>query len=125
MVSLPYAALAIVESLTHPEATRNLRIFISPFESSQREVVAELERLQGVKYIVSHVSESIVEETHARIAAGDESAIALTITAAVLLPEYRADFKTSGKQPLAEDIADLPQLSLQDVLTDWVKAHPQ
>ncbi|KAK5723522.1 hypothetical protein LTR15_005220 [Elasticomyces elasticus] len=125
MTTLAYAAKAVIASLKHPEATRNQRIFVSPFEVSQWKIVDVLEELQGVKYTVSHVPGDIIERTHVRIAGGDMNAVAVTIAAGVLLSEYHADFVSSGKTPLIESIADMPSLGVQEVLAAWVEGHPK
>ncbi|KAK4959020.1 hypothetical protein LTR10_003819 [Elasticomyces elasticus] len=125
MTTLAYAAQAVVASLKHPEATRNKRVFVSPFEVSQRKIVEVLEELQGVNYAVSHVPGHIIERTHVRIVGGDTNAVAVTIAAGVLLSEYRADFVSSGKTPLIESIADMPSLGVQEVLAAWVEGHPK
>ncbi|KAK5682607.1 hypothetical protein LTS10_005735 [Elasticomyces elasticus] len=125
MTTLAYAAQAVVASLKHPEATRNQRVFVSPFEVSQRNITEVLEELQGVKYDVSHIPGDIVERTHARIAGGDMNAVAVTIAAGVLLQEYHADFVSSGKTPLIETIAAMPPLRVQEVLAAWVEGHPK
>ncbi|KAK3641096.1 hypothetical protein LTR56_011542 [Elasticomyces elasticus] len=99
-----HTAQAVIASLKHPEATRNQRIFVSPFEVSQRKIVEVLEELQGVKYDVTHIPGDIMERTNARIVGGDTNAVAVTIAAGVLLSEYRADFVSSGKTPLIESV---------------------
>ncbi|KAI7553410.1 hypothetical protein KC331_g1249 [Hortaea werneckii] len=89
--------------LRDPRATANRRIFLSPFETSLREIVAELERQQGVKY------EVLPFDAEAEVAAAkqkpttekDMNSIYVTIPAVVLLPEYGTAFQTAAKFAIA------------------------
>ena len=125
MSTLAYAAKATLEALKHPEQTKNKRIFLSPFEASQSDVVARLEKLQGVKYSVATLPDDIVEQTHAKIKAGDEEAVYMTVTAGLFLEEYKSGSRTAGKSPIVEDFVDLPKLTLKQVVKEWVDAHPE
>lgn len=123
--TLPYTAAAVVQILRNPRATANRRIFLSPFETSQREVVAELERQQGMRYDV------LPFDADAEVAAAkqkwtsekDMSGIYVTIPAVVLLPEYGTAFQTAAKFPIAEEMENmkLPPMSVAEVVGQWVK----
>ncbi|KAI6855392.1 hypothetical protein KC343_g3207 [Hortaea werneckii] len=124
--TLPYTAAAVVQILRNPRATANRRVFLSPFETSQREVVAELERQQRVKY------EVLPFDADAEVAAAkqkwstekDMSSIYVTIPAVVLLPEYGTAFQTTGKSPIAEKMESmkLPTISAAEVVQGWVRS---
>ncbi|KAK5120688.1 hypothetical protein LTR85_006046 [Meristemomyces frigidus] len=125
--TLPYAAAAALQILQLPvEQTANKRIFVSAFEASQRQVVAELEKQQGVEYTsIPYDADKTVEEAKAKWAAQqDIYAAYTTVTASIMLPEYGSNFDTSGKQPLLERMEGvaLPRLTLESVLREWLEA---
>lgn len=53
----------------------------------------------------------------------DLRAVYTLASAGVLLPGFGADFVTSGKAPLLEDVAEMPKLSLQMVVKKWFEEH--
>jgi hypothetical protein len=125
--TLSYVAQATLQILKHSELFKNQRVFLSPFQASQREIVAELEKLQGVKYQDFDAdSEKVVKnaklewETEANaVAAGT------LVSAGVLLPGFGADFVSSKKTPILEEIVEMPSLTLKAVIKAWVKRHPE
>ena len=114
-----------MQLLKRPDLAKNQRIFLSAFEASQQQVVAELGRQQNVRYSTSHVdTNKIVKESQAKWAEEqDENAAYTLVAAGILLPEYKANFVTSGKKPLLEQAVELPKLTLEDVVRDWVQSH--
>ncbi|KAK5123525.1 hypothetical protein LTR85_002563 [Meristemomyces frigidus] len=126
--TLPYAAQAVIQVLKHPDATRNERVFLSAFEASQRDIVAELEKQQGMQYTVdeSFDADKVVEEAKAKwLKEGDLSTLATTIRAAVMLPEYGTNFVSAGKKPILEQVEGvrLPTLTLESVVRQWLTAQ--
>ncbi|KAK6396413.1 hypothetical protein LTR65_009497 [Meristemomyces frigidus] len=125
--TLPYSAAAALQVLQLPaEQTANKRIFVSAFEASQRQIVAELEKQQGVQYTaVPFDADKTVQEAKAKWdAEQDIPAAYTTLVAAAVLPEYKANFETVGKQPLLQgmDGVTLPKLTLEGVVREWLKA---
>ncbi|KAK3716653.1 hypothetical protein LTR37_006283 [Vermiconidia calcicola] len=122
-----YGAQATLQLLKHPDVAKNQRVFLCPVEGSQREVVAELEKQQRVKYSVSHVdTESIVRGAQTKWESDRDVIAAYKLVAAgVLLPEYKADFASAGKQPILEQIVEMPKLTVEDIVREWVEAHPE
>lgn len=58
--------------LERPEASANKYLAVSELETTQNEVVAAAERIQGVKYQVSHISsEELLQSGNERFAKGD------------------------------------------------------
>ncbi|KAK5128149.1 hypothetical protein LTR08_004101 [Meristemomyces frigidus] len=117
--TLAYAAAAGLEILRLPAAkTANKRIYMSPQEASQHQIVAELEKQQGVEYTsLPFEAESALAEAR-EIVAADHMSFA-TVPATVLLPEYQANFVTAGKLPLLERLngVKLPELTVENVVT--------
>ena len=124
--TLPYTAAAVVQILRNPRATANRRVFLSPFETSQREVVAELERQQGVKYhVLSFDADAEVATAKQKWRTEkDMSSVYVTIPAVVLLPEYGTAFQTGAKSPIAEKMESmkLPQITAAEVVQAWVRS---
>ncbi|KAI7364209.1 hypothetical protein KC354_g5894 [Hortaea werneckii] len=123
--TLLYTAEAVVQILRNRRATANKRIFLSPFETSQREIVAELERQQGVKYDVFpfDADAEVAAAKRKWTAEKDMSSIYVTIPAVVLLPEYGTAFQTAAKSPIAEEMESvkLPPMSVAEVVEQWVR----
>ncbi|KAK4503959.1 hypothetical protein PRZ48_004874 [Zasmidium cellare] len=124
--TLPYSALGVVESIKHAEETKNKRIFLDPLKASQREVVAELERQQGVKYteLEPVVGTKAIEEAHKKWADSGETdipAVLTTVTAQILVEEYGTDFKKARKGPILEDFVKMPKITLPEVVKMYVE----
>jgi hypothetical protein len=124
--TVPYTAEATLAILKHPEVTKSKRIFLSPFEATQKEVVAELERQQHATYTVSGVDDSatVKEAKKQWNEKGDYNAAYRLVTAGVLLSEYLAGFASARKEPILEDVVDMAKLRLEDVVREWVEANP-
>ena len=125
--TLPYVAQATLQILMHPELFKNQRVFLSPFQASQQEIVAELEKLQNVKYQISDANgDNIVKNAKSKWNSEQDAMAAGTlVSAGVLLPGFGADFATSKKTPILEDVVKMPALSLQAVIKAWVEEHPE
>lgn len=124
--TLSYAAQGVIECLKHPEETKNKRVFLEAFTASQREIVAELEKQQGVKYeeLEPVDGKKTVEDAHQRWEASgqtDNDAVITTVVAGILMPEYHADFVQSGKKPMLEDLVQMPKVTLEDVVRTVVE----
>lgn len=117
--TLSYAAQGIVEILKHPDETKNKRVFMEAFTASQREIVAELEKQQGVKYEeLSPVNgaEAVEDAHHRWNKSKDFDAAITTVVAEILMEEYGANFVKAGKKPILEDFAVMPKVTLEDVV---------
>lgn len=123
--TLPYAAQATLQILNHPDIGKNQRIFLSPFQASQREIVAELEKVQGVKYQVADADDDqIVQDATAKWKTeGDVQAAYTLVAADILLPGHGSDFPTAKKTPILENVVSMPKLTLQDVIKAWYEAQ--
>ena len=53
----------------------------------------------------------------------DVNAAYTLVAAGVLLPEYKANFATSGKRLILERMVDMPGLTLEDVVQGWIEGH--
>lgn len=93
------------------------------FEASQREIVAELEKQQGVTYEVQQLDgTSHVAEQKQKLAEGNQGAIYALIAAGFLLPGYGSDFVGEAIVPVGSDeLSDLPKLTVQSVVKEVVE----
>lgn len=125
--TLPYVAQAVLQILKHPDFFQNQRVFLSPFQASQREIVARLEKEQGVKYLANEDdSAKAVEDAKFKWRTEhDPTVVGTLVSAGVLLPGFGADFVTSKKSPILEELVEMPKLTLEEVIQDWVIKHPE
>ena len=116
-----------MQILKQPEATKNKRVYVSAFEASQQQVVAELEKQQGVRYATSHLdAEATVAEAKAKWKREqDVNAAYRLVSAGTLVPECNAGFVNAGKQPILEELVSMPSLTLEDVVKQWIVQNPQ
>ena len=125
--TLPYTAAAVIQILKNPEATANKRVFVEPFTTTQREVVAELEDIQGVKYeeLPFDADAEVKKAKDKWLRDHDITSIYVTIPAVVLLSEYEPAFGMAGKKPILEHMekVTLPKLSVKQVVGEWVNAQ--
>ncbi|CZR54742.1 uncharacterized protein PAC_04626 [Phialocephala subalpina] len=125
MTTLPYSAQGVLQVLKHPDQFNNQRVFLEGFAASQKDVVAELEKQQGVKYTSTAIDgKAKVKEAMGILDKGfDLQAAFDTVKAELWRPEYKADFVASGKEPILERVVDMPKISLKDVVGEYVAAH--
>lgn len=43
-----------------------------------------------------------------------------TVKAEIFMPEYKADFVALGKKPILENFVQMPKITLEDVVRDFV-----
>ncbi|CEL07340.1 Putative NmrA-like protein [Aspergillus calidoustus] len=74
--NLPTIGRALVAILDHAEETKNQYIFLSSFNVSQRDILDVVEKVDGQKWTVQHVtSEEVIDRGKRRLAAGDFAGI--------------------------------------------------
>jgi len=122
MTTLPYAAQGVIQLLRNPQLFKNQRVFMQAFAASQSDIVAELEKLQGIKYkVVTINGPEKVRQSHATLANGfDLTATLDTIRAELFIAEYKADFVAAGKSPILEEVIEMPKLTMQDIVREYV-----
>ncbi|PSN65048.1 isoflavone reductase family protein [Corynespora cassiicola Philippines] len=74
--TLPTIAKAVVAALDHAEETKNQYVFVSSFNLSQKNILEVIERVDGQKWSVEHLTfEEVVANGHKWIASGDFNGI--------------------------------------------------
>lgn len=95
--NLPKIGLAVIKVLEHAEETKNQYVYISSFETSQKEILEKAEKITGEKWKVENVSsKALREDGHKKIQAGDFSGIASLIQSAMASDEGLADHRPFG-----------------------------
>lgn len=121
--TLPFAARGVAEALKYPRETENKVVFVRAFEAGQQQIVAELEKQQGVKYSAIEVDgQAIVREAKAKLE-GQHDVAAASVTliqAAFLLPEYGTNFVKAEKN--IANFMELPSVSLEEVVRETLKS---
>lgn len=97
--TLPWSAAGIAQILLSPAATANKVVPLHGLSASQNDIVAALERLQGVKYEISHFepTDEVVSAAQKswEVNKDTESALRL-VKAGFFLDGYGSDFLAEG-----------------------------
>jgi hypothetical protein len=68
--------LTVVKALENPEATKNQYVFVSGFQTTQKEILQVAEKITGDKWTVTNVStKDLIKEAGEKIQKGDYSGI--------------------------------------------------
>lgn len=95
--NLRQIGLAVVKVLEHAEETKNQVVFVSSFETSQKELLEKAEKLTGEKFKVEHVtSKDLRAAGYKKIEAKDFSGILELIQASVSGEDSVADHRPFG-----------------------------
>lgn len=125
MTTLPYTAQSVLAVLKHSENFKNQRVFLEAFAASQKDIVAELEKQQGVKYGSTTINgvERTKKATDTLAKEFDLNEAFATVKAELWVPEYKADFVAAGKHPILERSVSLPKVTLQEVVKEYLATH--
>lgn len=125
--TMAYVAQGVVQILKQPERFRNGHVFLQAFAASQREIVAELEKQQGVKYETTTVDmakrlDDAVEDLKKGDGAHPMSQF-VGIQAMAALPRFQGNFVKSGMRPMLEDHVEMPKVTLEEVVREYLASH--
>jgi hypothetical protein len=125
--TLPTAAEAVRRILLDAEATQNSVVPVRNFEASLGDIVAGLEKAQGVKYKVMPVenTDELIESKQKQWIESGEQDVGATlwlVKAGFLLPGYGSNFAESSKWTLGNELVgfDAESAKLKDVVRDVV-----
>lgn len=113
--TLPLIGAAVANALMKPEATANKYVYVSSFTTTQNEILAALENVQGVPWEVQKIqSKSKVHEAQETLKAGGDAVAAfrLLILALSYTSGYGNDFR--GKE--WNETLDLPKEDMKGVI---------
>lgn len=116
-------ALGLVNALVRePEATRNRNVFVSDFAISQRQLLAEIERQMGERWVTEKVdSYALIEEKQAAEAGGDQAASFALIETAFVTGRFGGHLEEHGE--VWNRKLGLPEKSLAEVVSAALRAN--
>lgn len=110
--NLQQISLALIALLQKPAETKNQYVFVSSFDVSQKDILAELEKITGESWTIKQVkSEDLIQTGRGKLQKGDFSGIADLIKGVAFTP--LGDLRPVG---LWNDKLGLKKESLEDTL---------
>ena len=89
--------LAVVKALENAEGTKNQYVFVSGFQTSQKEILEVAEKVTGTKWIVRNASvDDAINKGNEKILRGDYSGIEDLILGATFGPKQLGDLSLAG-----------------------------
>lgn len=123
MSTLPWAAEAVVVALLHQSETTNKVVPVRGFEASQLDLIHVLERLQGVRYQISHQDGAeTIRQAREKYEGGDANAALVLVRASLFLDGYGSSFIKDGIVPIGNDFLPLKTIEMGEVIRSVLKA---
>lgn len=121
--TLPWAAEGIAQILLAPQLTANKVVPIQSFEASQNDIVAALEKLQGIKYEISRLNAAdiISKSQNSWTENKDIGSALLLVKAGFLLSGYGSNLVDEAITPIGNEFLDLPSLDFNTVIEEAVR----
>jgi hypothetical protein len=96
--NLNQIGVATVNALKNADLTKNQHVYISGFQTTQKEILAAAEKITGAKWTVNKVSvKEHIEQGRAKLQSGDHSGIMYLIQGATFGKEHQlGDLSSSG-----------------------------
>lgn len=118
--TLPTIARATLAMLDHADETKNQYVYISSFHISQQDILDVVEKVDGQKWIVKHItSEELIAQGKRRLAKGDNMGATDLVGGGALGKQALGDSRPWGlwDEKLGLEKEDLEQ-SVQDVFNN-------
>ncbi|KAM0227478.1 hypothetical protein ACHAP5_012172 [Fusarium lateritium] len=118
--TLPKIAKATLAILQHADKTKNQYVYTSSFHISQRDILDVIEKVDGQKWTVQHItSEELIMQGKRRLAEGDKMGATDLVGGGALGKQALGDSRSWGlwDQKLGLEEDDLEQ-SVKDVLVE-------
>jgi hypothetical protein len=113
---------AVVSLLLHPHETKNQFLFVASVETTQKDILAALEKESGVKWTVNETTTDIqVNEAVKKLAAGDFNGAFALVRATVFgnIPGLHSNYAKEEK--LANNVLGLHLETVSDVVKRVLK----
>ncbi|EED14992.1 NmrA-like family protein [Talaromyces stipitatus ATCC 10500] len=113
---------AVVSVLEHPEKTANKNLYVASAETSQKEILAALEKATGSKFAVTNTTtEKELSEAGEKLSKGDFSGALILVRATSFgsTPGIRANY--AKEEELANDLLGLKLESVDETVARVVK----
>ncbi|KAI2468846.1 hypothetical protein F4781DRAFT_443125 [Annulohypoxylon bovei var. microspora] len=115
-------AADLVRALTRPEETKNQTLFLSDFAINQKQLLAAVEKIHGVKYATESVnSEAFIRKKQEAVRNGDYLATYALIETGFATGRFGGHLEKEPGEILNEKLG-LPKHTLDEVVTDALKA---
>lgn len=112
--SLHQVGVATVKVLEHADETKNQYVYFSGFQTTQKEILAAVEKVTGAKFTVNHVNvDDQIKQGHAALQKGDYSAIVALLQAVTFSKEKLGDLSPHG---LWNDKLGIPKEGIEDTV---------
>ncbi|KAJ6286433.1 nad-binding protein [Bipolaris maydis] len=120
--NLHQIGVATVKALEHADLTKNQYVYISGFQTSQKEILAVAEKVTGTKWTLEKIStKDHIAQAREKLQKGEFSAIAdLLQGLAFSKDEQLGDFSSLG---LWNDKLGVPKESLEETTSNECKSH--
>lgn len=110
--NLHQVGITLIRSLEKAELTKNQFVYVNSFQTSQKEILALIERVTGEKWTVNHqTTAKLLEDGRARFQKGDFSAIPDLIRVAIFDPSE--NLGDSSPEGLWNDKLNLPKEDIE------------
>jgi len=110
--NLHQVGITLIKSLEKADLTRNQIVYVSSFQTSQKEILDLAEKASGEKWTVSHqATAKLLEDGRSKLQKGDFSAIVDLIR--VVLFDAGANLGKLSPEDLWNDRLDLPQEDIE------------
>lgn len=114
--TLSYIAKAVIAALDHAEETKNQYVFIGEYHVSQKDILGILEKVQGQKWTVKHLtSESVIANGEKMLAEGDFRGVIDLTRGGVFSKQGLGDNKRWG---LWDDKLELEKQDIEQAVRD-------
>lgn len=113
--NLHQIGLAIIKALEKADLTKNQYVYVSGFQTSQKEILAIAEKLSGTKWTVRNIdAKEMIAEERSKLQKGDYSGIPNLILCATFEAEQQlGDYSSAG---LWNGKLGLPEESLEETV---------
>ena len=112
--TLHQVGVTVVKALEKEDLTKNQYVFVSEVQTSQKEILATVEKVTGAKWTVKDVdTKDLIAEGRGKIQKGDFSGIVNLIVGATCGKEGLGDFSSQG---LWNEKLGVPSESLEEVV---------
>lgn len=112
--NLHQIGVATVKALEHAEETKNQYVYVSGFQTNQKEMLAVVEKVSGTKWTVKNVSvKDHIEQGRAALQKGDYSGILALIQGVTFTREQLGDLSPNG---LWNDKLGIPKEDMEETV---------
>ncbi|KAI1406845.1 NmrA-like family protein [Hypoxylon sp. FL1857] len=115
-------AAALVRALKKPEETKNKCLFLSDFAITQKQLLAAIERVQGVKYETETINgENFIKEKREAVRNGDKFATFALIETGFVMGRFGGHLEKEPGEIMNEKLG-LPKRNLDEVVVNGLRA---